>query len=128
MPQRADGARIEQLVRALAQGEGKRITYSEICRRTEDLGDGFVPIEERTLNRARKNERVDESYLKSLAKVLGVELSQLVLVDTGEEDGPIPGGVWIKKTMIAKAKPNAPAVNAEQGATVSISIGVVPKD
>ncbi len=129
MPQRADGQRINQLIDELAQREGKRITFAEVCRRTDELGDGFVAIEERTLNRARNNKRVDEAYLKSLATVLGAELSDLVKSDEDDEQARAGrGGVWIKKKMIAKAKPNAPAVNAEEGATVQISIGVAHKE
>lgn len=129
MPQRADGQRINQLIDELAQREGKRITFAEVCRRTGELGGRFVAIEERTLNRARNNERIDEAYLKSLAAVLGVELSDLVKSDEDDEQASAGrGGVWIKKKMIAKAKPNAPAVNAEEGATVQISIGVAHKE
>ena len=91
MPQRADGQRINELIDELAQREGKRITFAEVCRRTEDLGDGFVAIEERTLNRARNDKRVDEAYLKSLAEVLGVGLPDLVKSDAQEFDRASPG-------------------------------------
>ena len=129
MPQRADGQRINQLIDELAQREGKRITFAEVCRRTDELGDGFVGIEERTLNRARNNERVDEAYLKSLAEVLGVKVSDLVKSDTGKEKtSEGSGNVWIKKKMVAKAKPNAPALILEEGATANINIGVPNKD
>jgi len=128
MPQRADGEIINQLIDKLAQNEGKRVTYAEICRRTDDLGDGFVAIEERTLNRARNGKRVDEAYLKSLARVLGVELGDLVSSEAQEEeDAPKGRGTWIKKKMVAKAKPGAPAINAEAGANININIGVPPK-
>lgn len=128
MPQRADGEKIDKLIAELAQSEGRRITYAEVCRRTDDLGVGFIPIEERTLNRARNKARVDESFLKSLAKVLGVEFSEIVLTESDDQEKAVTGSVWIKKKMIAKSKPNAPAVNAEEGATVSINIGFPLKE
>ena len=115
------------------------LTETTIAERTAELGAPFGEVSARTLGRAKSNANIKKGNLLSLAEIfsqlLGREVPyESLIADAGivgsEEDEtgeaqPVP---LVKKKMIAKSKKNAPAVNAEEGATVSINIGVTPKD
>lgn len=121
---------VEQLVqRALVKNPHINMTGI-----SGDDGGGSQPygFAARQLLIARKGkEEISTQKLSSIAQrlgeLLGEELSVEDLVSTQKEAEAevFPQG---GKTMIAKSKKNAPAVNAEQGASVSININTSPKD
>ena len=100
-----------------------------------DQGDGHQPygFAAKQLLNAEKSENLTPQKLEAIARrlgeLLGEDISAVDLVRS-EGDGaadaqPAP---LVKKKMIAKSKKNAPAVNAEENAHVSISISNTTKD
>lgn len=100
-----------------------------------DQGDGNQPygFAAKQLLNAEKGENVTPKKLDAIAKRLGALLEEeikvvdLLRIEKEEAADAAPAPL-MNKTMIAKSKKNAPAVNAEEGATVSINIGVPTKD
>lgn len=121
---------VEQLVqRALVKNP--QINMTGI---SGDDGGGSQPhgFAARQLLIARKGkEEISVQKLSSIAQRLGelleeeISVEDLVTTQKEVEAEVFPQG---GKTMIAKSKKNAPAVNAEQGASVSININASPKD
>lgn len=100
-----------------------------------DQGDGHQPygFAAKQLLNAEKGENVTPQKLAAIAKrlseLLGESFSTEDLVGSEEDEtAEVQPAPLVSKTMIAKSKKNAPAVNAEEGAAVSINIGLTPKD
>jgi hypothetical protein len=100
-----------------------------------DQGDGHQPygFAAKQLLNAEKGENVTPQKLAAIAKrlseLLGESFTAEDLVGSEEDETlDVQPAPLMNKTMIAKSKKNAPAVNAEEGATVSINIGLTAKD
>lgn len=130
----ANGELIVQLVKQ-AQIKNPQINKTGI---SGDDGSGLQPygFAAKQLLNAEKGENVSTQKLDAIAQRLSdllgksVKAEDLVRAEAEEaEDVEGTGPVTrISKKMIAKSKKNAPAVNAEEGAQVSINISVSPKE
>lgn len=125
---KADGAAIERRIEEMKARDAS-ISYGEICNRTGDLGAGFIRVDEKTLYSARKGGSVMTIALQSLARVLGVDVVDIVVSPDGSEPAETmpPAGSYKSNTAISAA--GAPAVIAEEHSSVSISInGPAPEE
>lgn len=125
-----NGPLIEQLVKE-AQVKNPQINLTGI---SGDAGNGLQPygFAAKQLLNARNGEEVTPQKLSAIAKrlgeLLGREINAQELMRVDEEPADADPASQGGKIMIAKSKKNAPAVNAEQGASVSININTQPRD
>lgn len=83
MPSKANGEAIEARIQAMKLRQ-PGLNYSGVCDLTDELGPGYVSVDLRTLNRARKGENIQDVNLKALAAVLGMEMEEIVVSPSSE--------------------------------------------